>query len=697
MSGNSLRKQADASCNKREHQQVTRFLLVLAAFVAVCAAAVFFLLENPDRFKSQITQAVEAGTGYEMQIDGELSWRYWPPLAIRVENVSLADDAGPRVSFEQVEADVDLLPLLTGQGTLDIGLISLTGGDIRILADETGNLNIGPAAQKDSGTTGPALFPTIRELRIKDLLVHYVDAAADTAYLIQVDSLTTTALNAAGGPLDVALSGKVGDKSRDISAGFRATGQLRTTNKGFSFDELFVLTRVETGGQAYPEINLVGEGEWRSEQQAILVNSANINLGAARLAFTGLVNIAGKTPRLDGNLDVESADLPLLGRQLGVDIPINTLILSTQISTTPDLVALRLLEGRFDNTAFKGNLSLKPGQRTAVKGEIRIPRFDANDYVNAATDTNDDEKNTNTDKQPENRMVIPVALLKENHLNVILRIDELKLDNQLFRGARFELENDTTNFNLNANVNAFGGKMVLTTETRMENTVQTQATISADKLDVQQLLDTESLTGILTGTARLQFSGSSLGDINRSITGQTVFSVLDGTLDVRPIKQLSQVIDKVWGKQSSVSAWPDMLPFQRAQGLHAFEGGFESGQIMTVTMENLDIAAVGGFDLADETLLYEVTTMFKNPEVGAFKVDEQLVDIRWPMTCEGSFSDSLTQLCVIQSGTISNLVSEIIKQSFERRGKDKLQEIIKEKAPEEYRDLAEKLFKDLFK
>ena len=471
------------------------------------------------------------------------------------------------------------------------------------------------------------------------------------------------------------------------------------------FDELFISTRVEAGGRAYPEINLVGEGEWRGEQQAILINSANINLGAARLAFTGLVNIAGKTPRLDGNLDIESADLALLGRQLDMDIPIDTLILSTQISTTPDLVALRLLEGRFDNTEFKGNLSLSlnpgPGQRTAVKGEIRISEFDANDYadVDAAANTNDAESNTNTgnSKQPESRTVIPVALLKESPLNVILRIDELKLDNRLFRGARFELKNDTTNFNLNANVNAFGGKVVLTTETRLAHAVQTQVTISADKLDVRQLLDTESLTGTLTGNANLQFSGSSFADINRSITGQTVFSVLDGTLDVRPIKRLSQVIDRVSGKQSSVSAWPDMLPFRQAQGLHAFEEGFESGQIMTVTIENLDIAAVGGFDLADETLLYEVTAMFNNPGAGAFKVDEQLVGIRWPMTCEGSLSDSLAQLCVIQPDTISNLAREIIKQGFKRRGKDKLKDLLKEKAPEEYRDLAEKLFKDLFK
>jgi hypothetical protein len=46
-----------------------RFLAFVSLLLGLVAAATFFLLENPDRFKNQISQGIESATGYEVTVN----------------------------------------------------------------------------------------------------------------------------------------------------------------------------------------------------------------------------------------------------------------------------------------------------------------------------------------------------------------------------------------------------------------------------------------------------------------------------------------------------------------------------------------------------------------------------------------------------------------------------------------------------
>ena len=105
-----------------------RIMAFLAVLLLLAAGAVWFLLENPQRFKSTITGQLSQQTGYQVAINGELSWRYWPPIAIRVGNVTLASATGESIAdIDQIEIDVDLMPLLTGQSLIEVNEIILSG------------------------------------------------------------------------------------------------------------------------------------------------------------------------------------------------------------------------------------------------------------------------------------------------------------------------------------------------------------------------------------------------------------------------------------------------------------------------------------------------------------------------------------------------------------------------------------------
>ena len=185
--------------------------------------------------------------------------------------------------------------------------------------------------------------------------------------------------------------------------------------------------------------------------------------------------------------------------------------------------------------------------------------------------------------------------------------------------------------------------------------------------------------------------------INNNLTGQSRFNVKDGSLDVRPLKSVAQTVHMLRGKTSSISEWPDIMPFNHMVGQHVFQQGTRTGQILNAEIENLSITALGGLDLQAETLDYDVTAMFKQTETGAFKVSKQMTGIRWPLSCSGRINAAPGELCFGKDGAIQDLVTDIIAQDVKRRGNEKLDKLIEEKVPDEYKDIANDLLKNIFK
>ncbi|MBT6584092.1 MAG: hypothetical protein HON77_07275, partial [Gammaproteobacteria bacterium] len=226
--------------------------------------------------------------------------------------------------------------------------------------------------------------------------------------------------------------------------------------------------------------------------------------------------------------------------------------------------------------------------------------------------------------------------------------------------------------------------------------ISTNLKLTLDRLDISKLIEIEGITGTLTVNSDADFDGNLFRQLNRTLEGKSTFVIKDGTLDVRPLKSVAGTIDALTGKTSSISEWPDIMPFDRMAGDHVFTNGIETGQIFNASLDNISITALGGINLQAETLNYDVTTTLNKTEEGMFKVSDQLSGIRWPLICSGKFSDSPADLCLGEEGAISQLVAEIVKQDLQRRGSQKIEELINDNLPDEYKDITTDLFKNLF-
>jgi len=676
-----------------------RILLVVLTLLALTTGAVFFLLENPDKFKAQISQAVKASAGYDVQIRGELSWRYWPPIAIHVEHVEVAIPGEPFfAAFDSAEIDLDLIPLLTRQRALNIKQISLKGGEVNLVLDHQGIDNwtyreVAPSSpdQTSSQAAESELIPTIEKLSIEDLHITYTEQQSGSSYEVAINAIHTTRL-AADSPFDLAASLIFSDKLNGLMVAINTTGQMQYHSSAdkFSFNNLVTTADIQFGEQTYPEINVSTDGEWRGPQRAIVLHRNDIRISSLNITTRGLINL-GAEPGFTGVVGVESADPASLSTDLGIDLPFGMLQIETELAATAAGINFHSINGIIDSTTIKGSASVTTGTPTMLTAEVRLDQFDTNDY--SSVDPTGSGPGTASPSVAADTEIIPLSLLQDTHLDLVIRIDKLTIDDKTLSAAKVKINNDGKKFDLIANASGFKGKLVLSLGTELHGPINTDVQLSLDKLDVTQLGDLQGITGALSGYSNLQFEGSMLSHLSQNLTGKTVFTIEDGSLDVRPIKRMAGTIDRLRGKRSSISEWPDILPFKHMAGEHVFNNGLETGQVLNAELENLTFTAIGGINLARETLKYDITAMFKKATEGQLKVSDQLVGIRWPMVCRGSFSDEPSDLCFGREGAINALITEVVKQDIKRRGNQEPDKLIQDKVPEQIQDLFKNLFK----
>jgi len=682
-----------------------RFLVFVSLLLGLVAAAVFFLLENPDRFKNQISQGIESATGYEVTVEGELSWRYWPPIAINADQVRLGIPGEPPfIKLDQVSVDIDLIPLLTQQRIVDINEFSVNGGRISLLVDGRGKGNwalpetgLTPPSAEGSDSADIANTSTLQRFLVEDLAISYVDEQSGLDYNVTLTKLSTSALTS-DRPFDISLIAEIEDNVGNVRASIASTGQLQysSSNDQFGFDDLISTINLHVDDERFPQVNLISKGQWRPSQQAIVLARNDIRVSAANITSSGVISLAGAVPTYDGVINLQTADPAQLSRDFDVEIPVKFLQFTADVAVSPTLIHMRTLEGEFDESKFKGTATFELAPMAAISAEIRLDKLDATAYLAAADTTNTTTTANKSDVAADSEL-IPVELLQNTYLKTIIRIDSLMLEGGALRNAKVELRNDGKVLDLIANASGYEGKIVLSTNTQLTRNVSTGIKLSLDRLDVARLVDIEGITGTLTANSDVKFSGSMLSELERTLVGKTTFTIKDGTLDVRPLKSVAATIDALRGESSSISEWQDIMPFDNMVGEHVFTDGITAGQIFNASLENISITALGGISLQAETLNYDVTATLKKTEQGKFKVSDQLSNIRWPLTCSGKFSDSPADLCLGKNGAISQLVTEIVKQDLERRGGKKIQDLINDNVPEEYKDITSELFKNLFK
>ncbi len=657
-----------------------KLIKTLLIVIAIALSLLFLLLENPNEFKSEIAEIVSLNTPYRVSIKGDLSWRYWPPVAIQAEDIVLIGADGSSLAhIELLEIDVDLIPLLSRQHIVDVNSLTLSGGRIDYEIKGTGTSNwTAPAANETRQSNILPPPPTIHQFKLNDVRINYI---AEHSYTVMINHLSTSRL-VMDSPFDISTSVEILDQETKGETKVEATGQLiyGSTNR-MRFDRIVSSIK----HQEEVQLNIKASGELHPNRKVILLNELDIVYENLVASLTGIVNFAGE-PIFEGELSLETTNLSEL---IDSNLPINQLKLTSGLVAAKEDFRLIDIDGHSEVTPVKGNLSFGGPDLINLTGDLRFDELKLPDS-RASSQLRESSFKKQTPVDPE---LLPQAL-RTRRVNLILRANKVRYGDFDFSMAKVEIKSDKNKLEMIANSRMLDGKLVSSLDS---DWLDSRLVISVDRVDISTLTDSRTLTGRLTGHADLNFSGTRLSDLEQNLAGKTVLNITEGSIDVRPIKDLAVTIDSLRGKRSSISSWPDDIHFQNMSAQHLFQNGTYSGQVLNARIENLHLTALGGFNLAQKTLDYKLTTMFEPGKEGQFQVSDKLAGIRWPMRCQGNFHEEPREICFGQQAAIQEIITSIARQELKRRGNKKLDRLIEEKVPEQLQDLTRDLLKDLFK
>ncbi len=170
--------------------RIRRILTGLVILVVGAAAAIFAIVNSIDfnAYKDVVVQQVKAATGRDLVLAGDVKVALSLTPRLEIDQVSFRNaDWGSEpemVKLDKVEADVDLIPLLSSQ--VRIKRLHLIGADILLETDAKGQGNwvMGLAAG------GKAPLPELDEASIENSRIRYKDGTTGATRTIAVDKLT---------------------------------------------------------------------------------------------------------------------------------------------------------------------------------------------------------------------------------------------------------------------------------------------------------------------------------------------------------------------------------------------------------------------------------------------------------------------------------------------------------------------------
>ncbi len=672
--------------------------LGILLLIAVMAA---FVLIDPARYRSALESAFNSQSGLQLEMAGEIAWTLRPQFGITVNDVRLRSPDSPMELASLPLLQIRLEPRALLEGRLALQELQIEGLHMNWLVDENGRSNWqrGTPASSTASTTpsaggGAASASLVDSSRIEHIGVRNASLALQDRqrglnlrlHDLRADA-TGANLRGSRFPLQLAFSLTRDDSGRQ--AVFDIATQLRVDRAAgsASVEELTLkLNPLQLQGRLAVE-NLNGTPRWQGSLQSnrFPLNDfldLHVRPDAPEPAAAALAQ------DFDPTRDQASLSIDFSGDASALDIPSLRLLLDEkQIDiratwtgagpTTPARLTYSLIGNALDFNGTPASPAAEPA--AAEPAEPATPPAVAPPVTTATTD-----------------IALPVDLLRSLDVEGTHSIASLAVGGLQFGtvDARLTVSNGRLSLNLRP-TEFYGGQLTaaLNYDTR-QPTPAMSSIVSLQNLDVAQLARQYPAAGFAQGRLNLESfhtaQGSSSGQLLGSLNGSTSFSLADNAIDIGIVKQVFSAISVLSpaGSGDLAQQWPDVVNFASVEGSLSFASGIASGQQLKLQMDNFEITASGGMDLAQERFDYAaLITVYGEPAVQTIPVAPLYQNVGWPVQCSARFDAQYSQYCGPDFARVRDLFVEISRNQVQRR----VQDAVTDQVPADLQDAARSL------
>ncbi len=627
----------------------------LIALFALSAVAILVFFE-PNDFREDIATAVRDSTGRELIIDGDISLDLFPQIAIEVGSTSIGNAPGfggePMARFERARLRVQLMPLLLRReivvGTAEIESLTL---NLQVDVRGTGNwedlATEGEQASAEGEPQDPAPID-IAGLELNNATIRYRDAASGDTYVLSKASLSlggisgTDVLSIDGLSIEGILDGVA-----DIPSAFKIrTGgiEIQTTNQVISLQPLELTTfGVDISADVEP-FSYAGDVE----------PSATISINT--FSPRSLMRVFGVEPP-------ETADPTAL----------SSVTIDAHAAYTPVSIELTDLQIKMDGTAFSGALSVPLDSTGSYGFDLVADTIELDRYMEPTAES------SSASAGESGLVEIPVDLVKSLHANGKLRVTKAIFAGLAFENVELGLSSAAGRMRLHPiTADFYGGHY--SGDVRVDVAAATPAVSLNEKIEnvdmaglAKAMFDQENITGTINGAFKLQARGNDTVQLQRNLSGDMSFELLNGTFEGIDIwYELRRARARIKGTEAPPAVLPPRTQFSTVSATGVVKNGVMRNDDFFAELPFMQLTGRGQIDLAAATVNYSlVARVLDRPEFLQDATDEELNEFTQaeiPLKISGSLA----------SPSVKPDLEKLLRKRVEDEIKDKLKDKLKD-------------------
>ncbi|MCG8426698.1 MAG: AsmA family protein [Chromatiales bacterium] len=646
--------------------KVIGILVAAVVLLVVTAVIVLPMVIDPNDYKEEIVNQVQAHTGRQLTIEGDLNLSVFPWLGIDIGAMQLSNAPGfePKnfAAVKHAAVRVKLMPLLSSR--LEVDTIGLDGLELNLAKRKDGSSNWDDLAQGSgqqtekkmeqpdpSGDQGMALTGlSIGGIDINNAMIRWDDRTSGQLYEISPFNLKSGAI-VPGKPVDLNMDLQLTSKAPQMGAKVTLTGSVNLDQDNGKLAVNGLKLTADAQGEALPggslQAELVATIAAALNGESLSVSGLQLSVGDLKLS--GQLNgkdLAG-LPTFTGNIQLAELNLKKWLTSQKIELPpMADATVLTRFSAGFDLMnqgavtQLDNLKVSMDDTTLDGNVKLNG---TAVGFKLNVDAIDADRYLPAAKIG---EQPQDAPQSSGDEPLLPIETLRELNVDGVLSIGKLTIQKLLAEQIELSVKAKNGQLAIDQAIKKFyqgalSGKVNLdvTGKTPRMNIDEKLTGLQAGPL-LQDLMDDDKLTGKGNFSAKLMASGNSVNAIKKSLGGNLDFAFKDGAVKGFNLAQvIRDTRSQFQGQGAAARSGPAQTDFSELSGSAVITNGVVKNQDLLAKSPYLRVTGEGTVNLVPETLDYTVTPVIVSTEKG--QGGEGLDDLKGvpiPVRLTGSFA-----------------------------------------------------------
>lgn len=701
-------------------------LLISIPFIAVIVALlVLVLLVNPNDFKPLIKEQVEAQTGRQLTINGDIEWRFFPSMGFSIGEVALSNPDGfatsDLVKFNNAVLDLNVRPLF--QHEINIGLVTLDGASFTLhtLKNGVSNLdNIGPKKVKTDAvevvtteTETVSAENTKPSAQLNDWKVTLEGIALTNAEVLIQDDKAGTKMYFSDMNLSLSqfspgewatlsfnLKGDLGQQKVTLDG--KTDLNIAATLDAASLKQTEFTASYSDASNKFKDITFTIDqfsfDEWAnvSLKAAGKANALHVSSNSTFALYLPKALDVIRVKNFSSTNNVKGKGIP--NEDVTAIIGFNSVFDLNKSSLKIEKLALSAVD-----TDFNGKMSVQLNNIPKVRFELHSPSID----VDALLATLPQAEPTTTETTKSNKKSVSVATKEvEPDLSALKTLDvagSIVIDK--FKANNAKMQNVTSVFSVNRGVlkltkfhsNLYSGGIDMTATLDARNTTPTYSIKQSIKgVQVAPLLTDVMGESLVEGAGNmaLNISGKSLkpSALKQNLKGKVSVNFADGAVNGVNIPLLIRTTyAKIKGEKVQGSEDAEKTDFSALTADFYLSKGNATTKNIKMVSPLLRIHGEGSADYVHET----ANMLIKTSIVGSLKGQggkdiDDLRDVTIPIRITGPWAKPKYKL------EFDDVMKQKAKKEIDR-GIEKLEEKYGDKIKDEkVKEAANKLLKGLF-